>query len=152
MLRSAIVTLMLAGLATVAVAENVYKWIDAQGQVHYTDRPPTEAGAKLLGIYQSDLVLEANDDASDVGDATPPDGYGPADESDPSAATTAAVQRDVEQVRREQCKLAQQQYKTYVESRRLYRQTADGKREYLTDAELTAARVQAKQEVDDLCN
>ena len=28
----------------------------------------------------------------------------------------------------------------------------DGKREYLTDAELTAARIQAKKDMDDLCN
>jgi hypothetical protein len=150
MLRKAIVVLMLAGFATVAAADIVYKWVDTRGQIHYSDLPPSEAGAKLLGTYQRDLLPEAMDQADDTASAgAQADSSPPADE--PSAATAAAVQRDVAQVRAEQCKQAQAQYKTYVESRRLYRQTADGKREYLTDAELTAARLQAKQDMDELC-
>jgi hypothetical protein len=150
MLRKAIVVLMLAGFATVAAAEIVYKWVDTRGQIHYSDLPPNEAGAKLLGTYQRDLLPESMDQADDTTSAgTQPDSSPPGEE--PSAATAAAVQRDVAQVRAEQCKKAQAQYKTYVESRRLYRQTADGKREYLTDAELTAARLQAKQDMDELC-
>ena len=148
MLRRAIVTLMLAGFATIAAADIVYKWVDATGQIHYSDLPPTEAGAKLLGTYQRDLLPEAMDQTDD-GAGTLPDSSPPGDE--PSAADAAAVRRDVAQARAEQCKIAQAQYKTYVESRRLYRQTADGKREYLTDAELTAARLQAKKDMDELC-
>ncbi len=94
-------------------------------------------------------AAESQDDTADTGG---PEGGSPAeDDADPTASAAASVQRDVAQIRSEQCQQAQQQYKTYVESRRLYRQTADGKREYLTDAELTAARIQAKQDVDDLC-
>jgi hypothetical protein len=152
MLRRAIVTLMLAGLATVAAADVVYKWVDTTGQVHYSDLPPEEPGAKLLGVFDRTLLpqaAESQDDAADPGD---PEGGSPAaDDADPTASAAASVQRDVAQIRSQQCQQAQQQYKTYVESRRLYRQTADGKREYLTDAELTAARIQAKQDMDDLC-
>jgi hypothetical protein len=151
MLRSAIVTLMLAGLATVAAADIVYKWVDTKGQTHYSDLPPDEAGAKLLGTFERNLlpqgVLESDGTADTPGSQ---DGGPTADE--PAGADAAAVQRDVAQARAEQCKQAQSQYKTYVESRRLYRETADGKREYLTDAELTAARIQAKKDMDDLCN
>jgi hypothetical protein len=151
MLRKAIVVLMLATFATVAAAEVVYKWVDTRGQIHYSDLPPSEAGAKLLGTYQRDLLPEAVDQADDnVGTAAQPDTAPPGDE--PSAADAAAVQRDVARVRAEQCTKAQARYKTYVESRRLYRETADGKREYLTDSELTAARLQAKKDVDEFCN
>jgi hypothetical protein len=150
MLRTAIVTLMLAGFATVAAADIVYKWVDTHGQVHYSDLPPSEAGAKLLGTYEREFLPEVMDQADDTADTTvPADSSPPADE--PSAADAAAVRRDVAQARAEQCRIAQAQYKTYVESRRLYRQTADGKREYLTDAELTAARLQAKKDMDELC-
>lgn len=149
MLRRAIITLMLAGFATVAAADIVYKWVDAHGQTHYSDLPPTEAGAKLLGTYERDLVPQAVEQSDDTVDAPGVDNTPPGDE--PSAADAAAVQRDVAKVRAEQCKQAQAQYKTYVESRRLYRSTADGKREYLTDAELTAARLQSKKDMDDLC-
>ena len=149
MLRNAIVTLLLAGLATVAVAENVYKWSDAQGQIHYTDRPPSDRSATIIEILDRRLVEEVDsvpaDTSDDTSGAEPP----AADQASPSAAV--AVQRDLEQARSEQCKQAQARYKTYISSQRLFRETADGKREYLTDAELSAARIQAKQAVDDLC-
>jgi hypothetical protein len=61
------------------------------------------------------------------------------------------VQRDLDAVRSEQCKQAQERYKTYIESRRLFRETPDGKREYLSDAELSQARIEAKKEMDELC-
>lgn len=152
MLRRAIVTLMLAGLATVAAADVVYKWVDTTGQVHYSDLPPEEAGARLLGVFDRTLLPQAAESQDDTADTGGPEGGSPAeDDADPTASAAASVQRDVAQIRSQQCQQAQQQYKKYVESRRLYRQTADGKREYLTDDELTAARIQAKQDVDDLC-
>ena len=151
MLRRTLITIMLAGLATVAAAESVYKWVDASGQVHYTDRPPTESGAKLLGVFEREQMMATGEETG--GEAAPSNTYdaGPALEEAQGDKAAAAVQRDVDQVRSEQCKQAQERYKTYIESRRLYRETADGKREYLTDAELAAARIEAKKAVDDLC-
>lgn len=150
MLRSTLITLMLAGLATVAAADTVYKWVDTGGQVHYTDLPPDQPGAKLLGVFEREQILSGEeaggeDTASNTYDA------GPALEEAQGDQAAATVQRDLDQVRSEQCKQAQERYKTYIESRRLYRETTDGKREYLTDAELAAARIEAKKEVDDLC-
>ena len=156
MLRRTLITIMLAGLATVAAAESVYKWVDTSGQVHYTDRPPTESGAKLLGVFEREQLLATGEEAGGEkagGEDTASNTYdsGPALEEAQGDQAAAAVQRDVDQARSEQCKQAQERYKTYVESRRLYRETADGKREYLTDAELAAARIEAKKSVDDLC-
>jgi len=147
MLRSAIVTLMLAGLATVAAAETVYKWVDTGGQVHYTDRPPTESGAKLIGVFDRALILEEDEEA--VIESSPPAEEEPAGST--PASTSAAVERDVQQARSAQCKQAQERYKNYVESQRLFRQTPDGKREYLSDAELSQARIDARKAVDELC-
>jgi hypothetical protein len=146
MLRSAIVTLMLAGLATVAAAETVYKWVDTGGQVHYTDRPPTESGAKLIGVFDRALILEEEEAATE---SSPPAEEEPAGST--PASTAAAVERDVQQARSTQCKQAQERYQKYVESQRLFRQTPDGKREYLSDAELSQARIDARKAVDELC-
>lgn len=151
MLRRTLITIMLAGLATVAAAESVYKWVDSSGQMHYTDRPPTESGAKLLGVFEREQMLAAGEETG--GGDTQSNTYdaGPALEEAQGNQAAAAVQRDLDQARSEQCKQAQERYKTYIESRRLYRETADGKREYLTDAELAAARIEARKAVDDLC-
>ena len=63
----------------------------------------------------------------------------------------AAVQKDVSNAKVKQCKEAQERYQRYVESRRLFRETSGGKREYLTDQQLAEARVHAKQSVDEYC-
>jgi hypothetical protein len=151
MLRSTLITLMLAGLATVAAADTVYKWVDSGGQVHYTDLPPDQPGAKLIGVFERDMVLPTDEEGTpeEAGPAFYESGPPTDEESTADAAT--AVQRDLDAVRSEQCKQAQERYRTYIESRRLYRETPDGKREYLTDAELSKARVEAKKEMDELC-
>jgi len=156
MLRNALVILMLAGFTTTALADTVYKWVDSGGQVHYSDLPPTEQGAKLLGVYERDMVLDANgqplDDtsANEPADTTPPaESTPPADTAD--AVTRQQVREDVAKARAEQCKQAQQRYQTYIQSQRLYRTLPNGERQYLSDEELTKARIEAKQEVDKLC-
>ncbi len=162
MLRKALVTLVLAGIASVAGAETVYKWMDTAGQVHYTDRPPVEAGSRVLAVYEQGLNAPDEDQGDDQ-DQDQDDGFDD-DTADspppmdtvglppPSEETVAAVQQDVQRERAEQCTKAQERYKTYVQSQRLFRQTADGGREYLSDAELAQARVRAKQAVDEFCN
>jgi hypothetical protein len=151
MLRSTLITLMLAGIATVAAADTVYKWVDSGGQVHYTDLPPDEPGARLIGVFERDMVIPAEEEGG-AGE-TGPDFYesSPPTDEEATADAAAAVQRDLDAVRSDQCKQAQERYKTYIESRRLYRETPDGKREYLSDAELSQARVEAKKEVDEFC-
>jgi len=146
MLRTILVTIMLAGLATTAVAETVYKWVDGKSQIHYTDRPPNQPDAQLLAVLEREHNFIADDEEPSDDSSSPP----PADEP-ATSGTVAGVQRDVDQARSEQCKQAQERYKTYVESRRLYRQTADGKREYLSDEELMKARIDARQAVDEYC-
>lgn len=151
MLRSTLITLMLVGLATVAAADTVYKWVDGNGQVHYTDLPPDRPDARLLGVFERDRVLPGDGEGGteDAGAGTYDSG--PALEEGSGRDAASAVQRDLDAVRSVQCRQAQERYKTYIESRRLYRETADGKREYLTEAELATARVQARKDVDEFC-
>jgi hypothetical protein len=150
---------LMAGLAAVAGAETVYKWVDAAGQVHFTDLPPEQAGARILGVYQQEAGTvegEESGDTTDEGDTGEP----PAQEPDSprtaeppvSADAMAAARNDAEKAKVEQCKEAQDRYQRYIESRRLFRETPDGKRVYLTDQELTEARARAKQTVDDYCS
>ncbi len=151
MLKQTIFALMLATVATVATAETVYKWVDARGQIHYSDLPPREPGARILSTHQRG-GFAADEDADEPAADTLPAGFSEADAPDgETRAAAVAVQRDLESKRAEQCKQARDRYTQYIESRRLYRTTADGQRQYLTDAELAAARVEAKQAVDESC-
>jgi len=154
MLKRTLLTFMLAAVATVAAGETVYKWVDTRGQVHYTDRPPTEGGARVLSVFERSIGFADEEDDQDRATPPPTESFAAADESDPgtgSAAAAAAVQRDLAAVRRDQCKQAQERYQQYIQSQRLFRQDADGQRVYLSDAELTQARVEARQAVDEYC-
>jgi hypothetical protein len=153
----------LACVGAVAGAETVYKWVDGAGQVHYTDLPPRQGDAKILGVYQQesgdvegddsgDYDEEGGDDAGDSGAAPQASGTSRTPEPPVSDAALAAAEADALKAKVEQCKAAQDRYQRYIESRRLFREKPDGTREYLTDQELTEARARAKQAVDDYCN
>jgi hypothetical protein len=150
--------LLLAGVAAVAGAETVYKWVDTAGQIHYTDLPPRQAGAKVLGVYQKEAGTIQEDESDDYTDESDPGAPPEIDSESPSTPeppvsqeAMAAAQADAEKAKVEQCKAAQDRYQRYIDSRRLFRETPDGKRVYLTDKELTEARARAKQSVDDYC-
>jgi hypothetical protein len=159
MLQKFLVVLLMAGLTVVAAADTVYKWSDSRGQIHYTDLPPTQADAKVIGIYHQDSAVldeEAEGGAGEEGDSgdEPTTQTSGNESNEPSIdrEAMAAVLADVSNAKVRQCKEAKERYQRYVESRRLFRETSDGKREYLTDQQLTEARVRAKQSVDEYCS
>ena len=153
MWQKLLVALLMAGLTVVAAADTVYKWSDSRGQIHYTDLPPTQSDAKVLGIYHQDSAVmddEAEGDQANSGEQTTPP-VDNANEPQIDREAMAAVQADVANSRVKLCQEAKERYTRYIESQRLFRETADGKREYLTDQQLTEARVRAKQAVADYC-
>jgi hypothetical protein len=160
MIQRILMALVLAGLTAVAGAETVYKWTDSTGQIHYTDLPPRQADAKILGVFEQQVGdledessdYEGGDDYGDQGDdTTTPSSPEQFPDPPPSNEAIAASKADAEKLRVEHCKMAQERYKQYSEARRLFRET-NGQRVYLTDKELTDARAKAKQTVDDYCS
>jgi hypothetical protein len=152
---------LMAGACAVAAADTVYKWVDSSGQVHYTDLPPRQADARILGVYQEEAgVVEETDEGDDyTEDGDEPDTRTAAASQSPrtpeppvSDEAMAAAEADAEKAKVEQCKAAQDRYQRYIDSRRLFRETPDGKRVYLTDQELTEARARARQAVTDYCS
>lgn len=149
MLQKFMVAMLMAGLTVIAAADTVYKWSDSRGQIHYTDLPPTQSDAKILSVSHRESAARDDEQAGDEGD-----GDNNGSQSDGSTVdhkAMAAVEADVSSAKVKQCKDAKERYQRYVESRRLFRQTADGKREYLTDEQLNDARVKAKQAMDENC-
>jgi len=143
------VLLAWSGLASAVV----YKWIDAQGKLQYGDRPPD-------GVH-AQIVEGLGNHASRSEQSRPPVVSASATSSQPakSAADNAqddsvkkAVDDDVAQVKDKQCADAQARYKSLIEGRKLYKAGADGERQYLTSEEIDAERVNAKRDIDTICN
>ena len=124
----------------------VYKWVDAQGKVQYGDRPPDGVHAEVV-----ELLIPHPASTRSASTSTP-------------AATNAtvsapketdakkAVAQDVAQVRDKQCAEAQDHYKKMIEGRRLYKTGPDGERQFMNSEEIDTERLNAKRDVDNICN
>ncbi len=151
--RALTLTLLIAlgVLAATTAMASVYKWADAQGRIHYTDRPPPPDG-KLLSVDAGTERPAPYGRPAAASTAAAP----PRDPANPSTAAGAArlrqtVDADVAGVRAEQCKQAQDRYQNYIHSRRLYKEGPNKERIYLSDSELETERLNAKRDADDAC-
>jgi len=59
-----------AALAAGTVAAETYKWVDAQGQVHYSDRPPESGGVKVELLPAQTYHAPAVSKAAERGDGS----------------------------------------------------------------------------------
>jgi len=127
----------------------VYKWVDAQGKLQYGDRPPDGVHAEVvegLGTHTSPPVSRPVASSSSTTNASTANAP-PKEDSDKQA-----VDDDVAATRDKQCADAQANYKKLIEGRRIYKTGADGERQYLTSDQIDTERVNAKKEVDAICN
>ncbi|HTY94283.1 MAG TPA: DUF4124 domain-containing protein [Steroidobacteraceae bacterium] len=148
MLRISIALAALAGFVTAARAD-VYKSIDAQGQVHYSDQ--WSPGAELIKGDRSRSL------PGPVAETPAPTTSPPNDHTlapDPAKAAAAKqVRSDMEALRAEQCKQLKEQYDKVIRARRIYQPGDDSSapRQVMSDAEADAERVKTRQAMDEAC-
>ena len=143
--------LLLAALlawSTMATAV-VYRWTDASGKLQYGDRPPEGVKAEVVENLGSRPHTEA---ARPAAAASTPGPAAPAAAKGADATLKSEVAQDVEQSKDKQCAAAQDRYKKLIEGRRLYKEGANGERQYLSSEEIDSERVNAKRDVDSICN
>jgi len=139
------VLLCAALLAWSAMASAVvYKWVDAQGKVQYGDRPPDGVHAEVVEGLGSHPARQTTAPAA----AAPK----PQSQSTQASSDKKAVDQDVAQSREKQCADAQERYKKLIEGRKIYKTGADGERQYLSSEEIDSERVNAKRDIDTICN
>jgi hypothetical protein len=122
----------------------VYKWVDAQGKTQYGDRPPDGVHAEVVeGLGRDSRPASSPPPAAKAPTASAP--TAPAD-------VKKAVQADVSSTREKQCTDAQERYKKLIEGRHIYKTGDNGERVYLSSQEIDEERVNAKKDIDDVCN
>jgi hypothetical protein len=121
----------------------VYKWVDAQGKIQYGDNPPD-------GVHAE--VVEGLGHAARSGIAPAPQAAKAPTGPVPSSDVKKAVQSDVSTTREKQCTDAQERYKKLIEGRHIYKTGDNGERVYLSSQEIDEERVNAKKDIDDICN
>lgn len=146
-----------------AVAQDsaVYKWVDKDGTVNYSDQPPAGASAEAMPIRarrggSPATQARAKAAASTTeGDPATSDEKAPgADEeaTDENAGVPADEREKLLAQRQNNCKLAKQRMASYEQARRIYRPGADGERVYLSNEELDSERATARVAVAEWCD
>jgi hypothetical protein len=160
-----IMSLAVSTAAVTAARADVYRSVDAQGHVQYSDTPTP--GAELVRVQHggdtgfsslNSTPAPANNGGNAAGTRTqPPPAQAPASNAISAQAdidkqnAQKAVQQDLEQTRADQCKKATDDYQASLAARRIYRTGANGEREYLTDDEAEQQRVQLRQAMSSAC-
>lgn len=134
-----------------AQAGDVYRYIDERGNAIFTDKPIPGAVLVSAGAQRPQEVNDRNYAQEQAADNTR---MATANqriaENQTNQRAAATVAKDLEASRAERCKKARDHYQLTINSQKLYREK-DGQREYLSDAELAQARVDALKAVEAIC-
>jgi Domain of unknown function (DUF4124) len=138
-------------IAVPVFASDIYKWTDAEGNVHFGDRPTGAASEQRLAISSnptdparvSEIVQARNDARTAKAEATAAAAAG---------QPTAEELRAAEKERAEKCNSYKERLQKFVTSRRLYREDENGERVYLDEEETLAARARVQEQVVEYCS
>ncbi len=134
----------------IAFANDIYKWTDADGNMHYGDRPSGDATEERLAISSKptdpskvQARVESRYAAKESAEA--------AAASEPQGPTEDELRAQAEE-RRQKCDTFRARLQKFVTSRRMYKQDDNGERVYLDEEEIQAAREHVENQVQEYCH
>jgi len=146
-MRRAVAIAILIPLLGAARAD-IYRSVDAQGHVQYSDTP--SPGAEL--VYSGEPRSTVSSSASESSKL--PSWAQRSEQISKNIASQAAareVERDTNDAHSKQCQQARQMYQQSIQARRLYKLGEDGERQYMSDDEAGEQRVKYKLAMDTAC-
>ena len=134
-----------------AMASEIYKWVDEDGNVHYEDRPSGAASEERLAMTfsrTSNSAVNERVKARLDRQATREEARATAAAAEKEAANNAQAAAEQQQA----CERARTRLESYLQSRRLYRTDENGERVYLDDAQRQEARRKAEEQITEFCS
>ena len=140
-MRVLLCLLLLPGLA----AAEIYRWTDANGQVHFGQRPAA-AGAQQIEVKpqvveRDQLTREREERTNRFYEARREE-----------QAQASAVTADNQAKRAEECRELRKKLASIPEGRSYYRTEANGERSYYSDDQLDTARQQLQSRMSERCS
>ena len=138
-------------MASGAMANEIYKWTDADGNVHYEDRPTgaeTEERLDMTYGRTDRRSVQRRVKARTDAEASRREAASVAAASKQEAADNAAA----EEARAAKCERSRARLESYLQSRRLYRTDENGERVYLDDTQRQEARQKAEEQITQFCS
>ncbi|MBS7661780.1 DUF4124 domain-containing protein [Pseudomonas lalucatii] len=139
-MRTWLCLLLLPGLA----AAEIYRWVDADGRVHFGQRPAA-AGAEQVEVRPQ--VIERDAATRERLERT--ERFYDARRQEQADAAASSAQRQAK--RDQECGELRRRLAQVPEGLRYYRKEANGERSYYSDEELDAARRQLRQRLAERC-
>lgn len=133
---------------TAAQAQKVYRWVDPQGDVHYSQTPPPGAGthAKLVNVAPAPPNITAAHAQQAMVKSVAAANTAKQQAADKAAQAAAKKAR-----RRKACNAARQKLKGYMQAHRVITNAGSAKPTYYTGENLVKFRKQAQKQVNQLC-
>ena len=142
--------LLLVVWTGVAVAGGVYKWTDANGGVHFGERPPPGAQSQQMPEQTTPMSDSSDDEAAR--DQKRQKLLNAFDQEQADQQARAQKTKKQAAVRSRNCAIARDQLNGLTDSNHIYTLDADGKRHYFNDNERAAARQSARAAVSQWCD
>ena len=131
-------------------ADNIYKWTDENGDVHYADRPSGEPSEEILQFsYNRTDSTAVQKRVQSLRDTTAARREARAEAG--KAALTAIETRELAEQKLARCHEYRAKLQTMANSRRLYRQSDAGERVYLDEAAKAEAHRNIEALIKDTC-
>ena len=138
-------------VGSTSYADEIYKWIDKDGNVHYEDRPSqVYSGERLQRSYNRTDSANVQQRVQALQDSTAARNEARAERDAQTA--TAAENRAAAEEKATKCEKYRAQLKMMLETPRVYREDANGERSYLDDVQKEEARSQAEALIKETCN
>jgi len=130
-----------------AFAAEVYRTVDDNGLVAYSDRPSEAAERIVIDTIDppAPVATRSAAEANEAGETT----------SNPSPLAQVPREATPEEVaadRTRNCQIARERDAAFSVAHRLFRNLPNGDREYLSDAEIDEARTRAQSDVASWCD
>jgi hypothetical protein len=134
----------------VGASADIYRSVDENGVVVYSDLPTSSAELVAVRTATARTAAAQPTPAAEGSEAS-------SEEAGDDSPVFAEVPREptpeeIAEDRARNCEYSRQMLESYSTSHRLYRQGADGERQYLSDDEIDAARAKAESNVAAWCD
>ena len=143
----ALVTLLLG--PCLAAHADVYRWVDPQGHVQFSDR--WVPGSELVKTDKAKQNHNAGTPRQSAAQSTLAASNSAIADQKAQANAVATVQQEVAKNRAEDCKNATERYDKAIKARRIFKTAADGSKQYISDAEADAYSAQSLLDKNAAC-
>jgi hypothetical protein len=137
-------------LFSLPATAQVYKWVDKDGKIHYSDKPPRDPKAK--GVKDMHIESKPTDPEAVARDLAELEARGKSVDQNLAVKQQVAAQTATEKANAEKmCDQAMARLAALEQVQRMAKVDKDGNRSYASDGETNAEREKSRKQVDELC-